>query len=64
MNLRAKSHHREGGVLYPIILGFGPRVIGCAAAENDRIEFLHLAASDIVLTDISSQGNKNMYNTY
>ena len=55
MNLRAKSHHREGGVLYPIILGFGPRVIGGATAKNDSIEFLDLAAFGTVLTDISSE---------
>ena len=54
MDLRAESPHREGGVLHPIMLGFGPRVIGGAAAENERIEFLDLAALRLVLRKISS----------
>ena len=44
MDLRAEINQREGGVLYPIISGFGPRAIGGAAAENDRNKFLDLTA--------------------
>ena len=54
MDLRALSHHREGGVLHPIMLGFGPRVIGDAAAENEKFEFLDLATLGAVLTKNSS----------